>query len=229
MRAIHLEAEDGRDTRVAFAAVRAPSGARLGRPGLAISFRRYVSSAESGLHENLVRRFGADYSQALVDGDPEIDLEVIGRPVDDTTVVWLSADGDVLHAPPEIVEVVIGPDGQERERRPPADTPANVNEELPVRVTPRRIKRSDAVRQYVFSRTVQVRHVDGLTFDHLRALAQRLDEADEVVLVGGGVRGRDPLVFSTNGSPWRGFLEGRVDGNRYLLLLHLSNQELKRP
>jgi len=32
-----------------------------------------------------------------------------------------------------------------------------------------------------------------------------------------------------NGSPYRGFLEGRVDGERYILLLHLSNMELKMP
>ena len=42
-------------------------------------------------------------------------------------------------------------------------------------------------------------------------------------------KGRDPLVFYTNGSPFRAFLEGRVDGERYQLLLHLSNMELKRP
>jgi hypothetical protein len=32
-----------------------------------------------------------------------------------------------------------------------------------------------------------------------------------------------------NGVPWRGFLEGRVDGDRHCLILRLSNMELKAP
>ena len=41
--------------------------------------------------------------------------------------------------------------------------------------------------------------------------------------------GRDPLVFSDNAVPYRAFLEGRVKGKAYQLLLHLSNLELKMP
>ena len=40
---------------------------------------------------------------------------------------------------------------------------------------------------------------------------------------------RAPLIFQTNGTPYRAFLEGRVEGERFQLLLHLSNMELKRP
>jgi len=49
------------------------------------------------------------------------------------------------------------------------------------------------------------------------------------MLLGAGESGKDPLVMQMNGSPYRGFLEGRVDGERYILLLHLSNMELKMP
>jgi hypothetical protein len=229
MRLLHLASEDGRDTRVAFGTLKPPSPPRLGRPGKDVRFLRYLATTEAGTHEALQARYGEDYAQALIDGDPEVDLEQVGRPIKETTVVWLSADGEVLHAPPEVIEVVLGPDGQERERRAPVETPANVNDELPVRVSGRRIPRSDAARQFVFTRSVEIRHVDGLTFDHLHRLAKDLDQADEVVVVGAGAKGRDPLVFTTNGTPWRAFLEGRVDGDRFVLLLHLSNQELKRP
>jgi hypothetical protein len=34
--------------------------------------------------------------------------------------------------------------------------------------------------------------------------------------------------MQTNGIPYRGFLEGRIDGEKYQLLLYLSNMELKR-
>jgi hypothetical protein len=48
-------------------------------------------------------------------------------------------------------------------------------------------------------------------------------------MVGAGPAGREPLVMQQNGVPWRGFLEGRVDGDRHCLVLRLSNMELKAP
>ena len=53
--------------------------------------------------------------------------------------------------------------------------------------------------------------------------------AGDVVLLGAGPKGVAPLVFQTNGSPYRAFLEGRVQDNAYQLLMHLSNMELKLP
>ena len=75
---------------------------------------------------------------------------------------------------------------------------------------------------------MQLWHSDGLTYDFLHGLAKELDEANELVLLGAGDSGREPIVFQMNGLPWRGFLEGRVDGPKYQLLLRLSNLELKK-
>jgi hypothetical protein len=60
-------------------------------------------------------------------------------------------------------------------------------------------------------------------------MASELAASDSLMLIGGGKGGRDPLVFRRGSLPYRGFLEGRVEGDRYALLLHLSNAELKRP
>jgi hypothetical protein len=92
-----------------------------------------------------------------------------------------------------------------------------------------RLARKDVVRRFAFRRTLQIRHVDGLSYDYLFAMAKELDEADEMVMMGGGSKGKAPLIFQTNGTPYRAFLEGRVEGERFQLLLHLSNMELKRP
>ncbi len=135
----------------------------------------------------------------------------------------------MLFAPPEFVEVLLAPDGSEQERREPVDTEGNVNEAMPLRWTKMRVKRGDLIRKFAFQRTIQIRHVDGLSYDFLYAMAKELDEADEVVHIGAGAKGRDALVFSDNGSPYRGFLEGRTKGPRYQLLLHLSSLELKVP
>ena len=39
---------------------------------------------------------------------------------------------------------------------------------------------------------------------------------------------KQPLIFQTNGSPYRGFLDGRINKNQYQLILRLSNMELKK-
>lgn len=229
LRKLHITNADGRDATVQLHAIKAPKPPRKGIPDRAVRFRRYVAATESSTHDALTAQFGADYGQALIDGDPEVDVELVGREIGATNVVQLSSKGEILYSAPQVVEVLLGPDGQERERRQPEDTPANVNDEMPVRWTGRTMPRSEVVRRYVFRRTLQLRHVDGLSYDCLHAMATELHEGDQVVLIGAGARGRKPLIFQVNGSPYRGFLEGKVDGTRYQLLLHLSNMELKRP
>jgi hypothetical protein len=59
-------------------------------------------------------------------------------------------------------------------------------------------------------------------------MAKELHDENVLVLVAGGETGKEPLVMQRNGIPYRGFLEGRIDGEKYQLLLHLSNMELKR-
>jgi hypothetical protein len=48
-----------------------------------------------------------------------------------------------------------------------------------------------------------------------------------MMLLGGGEKGNAPLVMTNNGTPYRGFLEGRISGDSFCLLLHLTNLELK--
>ncbi len=229
VRKIHLTNADGRDATVQFTTSKPEKPPSKGLPGQDVQFRRYLATTESGLHEALQAREGQDYAQALIQGDPEVDLELVGRGLGETHVVQLSARGEVLYAAPEVVEIILGPDGTERERRAPVDTPSNVNDELPLRWTGRLLSKSQAVRKFVFHRSLQLRHTDGLSYDYLFNMAQVLDEADSLVLLGAGPKGRDPLILAVNGRPSRGFLEGRVDGQRYKLLLHLSDMELKIP
>jgi hypothetical protein len=229
MKQIHLSNEAGRNAKFALDWVKEKETAKLGLEGKALVFRKYVAATDSGMLPALEKRFGDKIADALLEGDPEIDREVVGRAVGETYRIYLAGDGEVLHAAPKIVEVIFDAEGAEKERRDPVHTEGNVQEEAPVRVTRQRMKRSDAILRFAFKRTVAIRHIDGLSYDFLHAMATELDEADEVVLLAAGPKGRDPLIFQDNGVPYRGFLEGRVDGPRYKLLLHLSNLELKRP
>ena len=109
MRKIHLMNEGARDATVAIESVRERAGATMGLPGKKLQFRRYVASAESGLHDKLAAQFGDKLGQALLDGDPEIDREVVGRVAGDTQTVFLSSSGEVLHASPSLVDVLYAP------------------------------------------------------------------------------------------------------------------------
>jgi len=229
MRMIHLANTAHRDASIEVAPLPAPKAPKLGVPGAQIQFRRFLATGDDGRHERLQQRFGEDYAQALIDGDPEIDLERAGRRLGATDRVFLSSDGEVLHATGKLMEIILAPDGSEKSRREPVDTPANVAEEIPIRWTKVRFKKREALRRFAFQRVMQVRHVDGLTYDFLYAMAKDLYDADELALVGAGPDGRQPLIFSMNATAYRAFLEGRVEGQKYLLLLHLSQLELKRP
>jgi len=224
----HLMNANKRNATISIESVRYQSDIQMGVVDEKVTFRRYVQATETGLNKCLAEALSEDYAEHLVKADPEVDIEQIGRFIESTDAVFLSSEGEVLHAPPHMVEVLYDTTGKECDRRSPVDTPANVREELPVRWTGRKMPKSEVVRRFAFARTIQLQHVDGLTYDFLFEMAKELANEDMLVLVGGGPQGKDPLIMQTNGTPYRGFLEGRVEGEKYKLLLHLSNMELKR-
>ena len=229
MRSLHLADASSRDAYVRFVPVSAAAPPQKVVDGKPVTMRRLLSSGEANTHEALCVQHGDGLGQALIDGDPEVDLELIGRPIERTRTVYLDSNREILRMAPDLVELILDPFGQEKERRAPLDRLPNVSEELPVRFTKTRLKRAEAVRRYAFSRTLQLWHTDGLTYDFLHGIAAELDAADEMALVAAGAKARDPLVLQLNGLPWRAFLEGRVSDSGYALLLRLSNLELKAP
>ena len=80
---------------------------------------------------------------------------------------------------------------------------------------------------FMFKKSYQVQHINGLTYDFLYDMAKKLSESKSMMLMGGGAKGNEPLVMSNGGTPYRAFLEGRVDSNSYALILRLTNLELK--
>ncbi len=124
-------------------------------------------------------------------------------------------------------EVIFDSNGTETERREPTNIEANINPDLPPVWSGHMMPRAEVARRFVFTRNYQVRHVDGLTFDFLFDLAKHLEQADAMAMVGSGPKGTGPLLPERSGIPYRGFLEGHTDGDKYLIILHLSNMELK--
>ena len=98
---------------------------------------------------------------------------------------------------------------------------------LPLRWTGKLIPRQKALRMFMFKKSYQVQHVNGLTYDFLFDMAKKLAETDSMMLLGGGSKGVDPVVMANGGTSYRAFLEGRIDGDKYTLILRLTNMELK--
>lgn len=163
----------------------------------------------------------------LVKDDPEIDLEQFGMYLTDTSRVYVSKKG-IIHLVDEF-EVITNPDGTLRERRPRQKDPQNINTDIPLRWTGKFIKKDEAAHKFIFTLKRQLIHVNGLTFDFLYDMAKELQKRDSLLLIRGGEKGDQPIVMNRGGRPYNAFLEGRVKGDSYLLVLQLSNMELKRP
>jgi hypothetical protein len=226
---IKLTDAKGRDASVALGGLKHIPLANIGLPDEKLTFKRFVSATRERSHDVLEQRFGENYGQHLVDGDPEIDLEQTGLFIDQTQTIFLDGDGEALFVEPEIVEILFDPQGGEKERRAPVDTLSNVDAAAPVRWTGKNIPITEAVRRFAFQRRLQLFHVNGITFDFLLEIAKTLHDSQSLMLVGAGDKGTDPLIFRANGKPYRGFLHGRVDGIRFQLFLLLSAMELKTP
>jgi hypothetical protein len=166
--------------------------------------------------------------QLLLEGDPEIDVENTGRFLRDTSRVYVDPDRQLAHKV-QFWEIVRNPDGSERERRPRKLLDPNLAAETPLRWSGVFIKKAEACRKFVFSGKVQLRHVNGLTYDFLYGMARELEAKQSLMLLGAGPKSNQPLILRRGGTPYRGFLEGRTQGDRYLLILHFSNLELKAP
>lgn len=169
-----------------------------------------------------------EVADLLIEGDEDVDLESFGRFLSETSRIYVGAGNEIIHHATHW-EVVHDPDGSERERRPKKMPDPNVAGEIPLSWTGKLMKKSEVHRRFVFSGKMQIHHINGLTYDFLHTMAGELAVADSLMLLGGGSKGSEPLVFRRGGLAYRGFLEGRVEGDKYALILHLSNMELKLP
>lgn len=227
MLTIHLENE-GRSARIGLSA---PPPEKIMAPLEQVTPAGKVKRVQALNGQNVLP---AASSAQLIEGDPELDLQLAGRLMRDATAVYL----DPSVAQPTIatefkeVEIVYTPEGQEKERRARIFRTANVDATAPLKIV-RRLPVQECLARFVFRSMQQLVHTDGLTFDFLFSLAKSLQDSQSMALVGAGPKGAGPLVLRDGGTPFRAFLFGEVEGSgddaRYRLLLLLSDQELKRP
>lgn len=231
MAEINLSNAGGRDAVVAAESIRSRLRVRwVDRQGRQAGNRRVLkASIEQGIEALTDKCGGLDrIADRLINDDPEIDIESTGRFLRETSRVYIDPDNRIVHGVQQW-EIVRNPDGSERERRPRQLLETNTATETPLKWSGVYVKKEEAARKFVFSGKLQLQHVNGLTYDFLYGMAKELEERQSLMLLGAGPKSNQPLVLRRGGSPYRGFLEGRTDGDKYCLLLHLSNMELKAP
>ena len=228
--AINISNQKNRDAVVAFEAVIPKREVQfVDAKGNAVHTQKILKTdIEHDLTALLKKRKTLDaVSKALVKDDPEIDIEQFGMSLADTSRVYVSKKG-IIHLVEEF-EVLTHPDGTLRERRVRKKELQNVNTDIPLRWSGKFIKKEEAARKFIFTHKRQLIHVNGLTFDFLFEMAKELDERNSLLLLRGGEKGDEPIVMHRGGRPYNAFLEGRIDGDSYCLILQMSNMELKRP
>ena len=228
---LNISNSTGRDAVVAAASVIKPNKVRwLDSQGRQAQNARVMKSDISHDIEALDATAGSreKVAQFLVDGDPEIDLELFGSMLKETRRVFIDGTGKIVHRVTQF-EVVKNPDGTERERRPRIVAQANADTETPLKWSGKLLKKVDVYNKFVFSGKRQLIHINGLTYDFLFGMARELEQSKSLMMLGAGPKGNAPLVLIGGGQQYRGFLEGRTQGDKYCLILHLSNMELKVP
>ncbi len=181
-------------------------------------------------YDALLQKFGTPekVAEAMLDADPEIDLESVGRYLRETSRVYVNSDRQVVYGVNQ-VEVVRNPDGTEKLRRPKKLPLPNVSPEQPLLWSGKLLAKKEVFNKFVMVSKLQLVHINGLTYDFLYDIAKELEAKQSLLLLGAGPKSNLPLILRRGATAYRGFLEGRTRGNEYLLLLHLSNIELKAP
>jgi hypothetical protein len=97
---IHISNANNRDATVIATSTSVKEKTIPSKAGKPVLFQRYVAAGEGKIHEALAKEYGDSYSKQLIEADPEIDLEMVGRTIDGTNTVLLDKDGQPLFCAP---------------------------------------------------------------------------------------------------------------------------------
>ncbi|MGL6075041.1 MAG: hypothetical protein ACRC8S_12850 [Fimbriiglobus sp.] len=228
---ISLSNSKGRDATVMADSVRVPVLVRyIDDTERQVTSSRLLKSTLDHDYDALIQRVGSpeEVAKALIDADPEIDMETVGSFLKDTSKVFINSDRKIVYGVTQ-VEIIRNPDGTEKLRRPKKSALPNVNAEQPLLWSGKLLPKKEVYNKFVFVSKLQVVHINGLTYDFLFDIAKQLEEKKSLLLMGAGPKSNQPLILRRRSLPYRAFLEGRTRGDEYCLLLHLSNMELKAP
>jgi len=241
IRYIKLANVNKRDAEVTFKSLNPKSAVTMGfANGDQVINRRVIKGTSSISTQALLSKYedkpseGTDFkiqlaeklTEDLIHADPEIDIELTGKFIDDVSRVYINEDQKPIFRINK-VEKIFSPTAELKEERAPKYNESNIAGENIVNWTGKLMPKTKVYNKLVFSKKYQLKHVNGLTYDFLFEMAKELADKNALMMLGGGASGKEPLVMNDGGKPYRAFLEGRIKGEKYCLIMHLTDQELK--
>lgn len=185
---------------------------------------KYNETPKEGV--DFKKQLAGRLAEDLIAKDPESDLELTGKFIEDVSRVYINEDEKPVFSVKKI-EKIFSPKAELKEEREPKYNDSNITGESIVNWTGKLMPKSKVYNKLVFHKKYQLKHINGLTYDFLFDMAKQLADKDALMMMGGGASGKEPLVMNDGGKPYRAFLEGRIKGDKYCLILHLTDQELK--
>ena len=164
-------------------------------------------------------------SEQIIKDDSEIDFEMGGKYISGLQRVYVNEQQKPVFKVKK-TEKIFSPTAELKEEREPKYNESNILDQI-VKWTGKMMPKSKVYNKLVSTKKYQIKHINGLTYDFLFEMAKQLSDKDSLMMLGGGKSGKEPLVMNDGGKPYRAFLEGRVKEERYCLILHLTDQELK--
>jgi hypothetical protein len=236
---IHLTNEDPRqDTKVrSYARKRKQVRILQSKEGKELkNVKVALFSYENPFLEEMLK--DADLHREFLDFDRELDLEVAGKLIGRTSQILLNSEYQLCYNFTEY-EIKRNREGKiipcetcgeiYCEHRIKRQTKANIDlDRQPVRwISVMMIDKLKVIKTWSFSQSYQIRHVDGLTYKHLYDMAKILHESNKMVLMA-PIEQHQPqkLVLRNAGKPFYGWLEGRIQGDKYALILHRTTLKL---
>lgn len=230
LRKIHISNKKSRNTLVNFKGFPAKATTKkVDADTNKIFNKKIIKGTAANSFESLAKEQEGDLdklAEELINGDPEIDLEITGKFLGQSPKVYVNEDLKVVYKVTK-TEKIYSPQGELKEERPLRHLAANVISDDPLKWSDKYFPIEEIYNKFVFVRTYQLFHDSGLTYDYLYEMAKELEEKKSFLLLGSGKKGIGPAIFQEGGTPYRVFLEGRTQGDQYMILIHLSNLEFK--
>lgn len=167
-------------------------------------------------------------AEAIIAGNPEVDLPHAGMILSGATRGYRKAGQKELVGDFQKFVTTFLPDGTEKEKTTHSPKKANTDDIVPVKMG-KRIPITEAFGRFVFHNHYAITHDDGVKYEFLHSITKDLWDKQEMATLGAGAKGNAPLVFLEGGTPYRAFLYGECEGEKYKLLVLVTRMELKRP
>jgi len=208
---------------------RPPKRFRVSTKGGEISYQRYLVFDINHRDELYIGK--GETATKLKLSDEEIDLELAGKKLNYTTRIAVDQNYKPVYNY-HLYDVILLPDGAIKER-PHVLTIGNINKPLPIKITDELYDPKELALNFVFRKSYNIVHNNGVTYSFLYDIAKWLDKEGKfarVIAFNPETKKPEPLILYDGGRKFpRAFIQGRVKGESYNLMLHLSDQELKLP